>query len=435
MNLRKKSFLLGMVLVLVTGTLFAAGAAETKVAAVKEGPTTITYYTWDDASHRALIDAFNASQSEVFVDGKILASADYETKLTTLLSGRANIDCFMEKRQGDMFAQYANGYIEPLNSYFTKTGASTAAVDAYRSSVTIGDDIVCIPWRGGSYYTYFNKNVFKKAGIPTPDYYVARGEWDWEKFTEVSKAITAADPSLIGASIYFWGSQGFWMAGQAQDKVLTSDGKIDNISNVTRQLAMRKDLEDAGAMWSLIDMKVTKTHYSKQFYDGNVGMLIIGEWFPGQMTTGERDGLLRGFTKADYGITRMPCDNEVYSTVGLPTSNHITSYSKKKDASFAFIEWMGGPEGAKVAASFGVLPAISTDEVRTIIGKNLPDESSLNYFLEDRKNYTANFSKYSSRVEAMFDQMQEEFILGKINEAQFEKKFTEGLKEIVDTTF
>ena len=45
---------------------------------------------------------------------------------------------------------------------------------------------------------------------------------------------------------------------------------------------MRKRLEDTGAMWSLIDMKVTKTHYSKQFYDGKLGMLLLGEWFPGQ---------------------------------------------------------------------------------------------------------------------------------------------------------
>lgn len=435
MNLRKNIALFSMVLVFATGMLFANGTAEQKSVAEKAGPVTITYYAWDDASHRALVDAFNASQNEIFVDAKILPAADYETKLTTLLSGRANIDCFMEKRQTDMFAQYSNGYLEPLNSYFEKTGSSTAAVDAYKSSVTIGDDIVCIPWRGGSYYTYFNKKVFEKAGIPTPDYYAQRGEWTWDKFAEVSKAITDSGNGFIGSTIYFWGSNGFFLAGQAGDQILTSDGKIDNIGNVTRQLELRKNLEDVGAMWSLIDMKVTKTHYSKQFYSGKVGMLIIGEWFPGQMNTGDKDGLLNGFTKADYGITRMPCDEEVYSTVGLPTSNHITSYSKNKDAAFKFIEWMGGAEGAKIAASFGVLPAISTDEVRAIISKNLPDESSLDYFLEKRGNNTANFSKYGSRVESAFDQLQEEFILGKLTTSQFETKFNAALKEIVDTTF
>ncbi|MBG0767617.1 MAG: extracellular solute-binding protein [Spirochaetaceae bacterium] len=433
--MKTRRFLLVLMLVFITtGLVFAAGNAETASQKAEEGPVVISYYTWDDACHKALIDTFNATHSDIQVKAQILPAADYETKLTTLLSGRADIDAFMEKRQADMFGQYANGYLEPLDSYIAATGKPNAAVEAFKSSSVINGDIVVIPWRGGAYYTYYNEKVFEKAGIPTPDYYVERGEWTWEKFEEVSKAITAADPSLVGSTIYIWGGQGFFQAGQAGDDIVTPDGKIDSIENVVKQLEMRKRLEDLQAMWSLIDMKVTKLHYSKQFYDGNVGMLLIGEWFPGQMVVGRDDGLL-AFDFEDWGITRLPCDQEEYVTVGLPTGNCITSYSKKKDAAFEFINWMSGPEGAAIAASFGVLPAAPGEEARVEIAKNLPKGNSVDYFLEEKKNYTANFSPYGTRIETEFAKLQEDYLLGNMDINQFRTTFTKTLNDIIKTTY
>jgi multiple sugar transport system substrate-binding protein len=433
MNLRKL-LLVSAIGIASTGLLFANGAKETAAPAKAEGPVVISYYTWDDGAHKALIDTFNATHTDIQVNAQILASADYETKLTTLLSGRADIDAFMEKRQSDMFSQYANGYLEPLNSYIEATGSVNPAVEGFKSSVTVDGDVVQMPWRGGAYFTYYNKEVFRKAGVPTPDTFIEKGEWTWEKFEELSMAIHAADSELIGSSIYIWGGQGFFQAGQAGDAIVTPDGKIDNIENVVKQLEMRKRLEDAGAMWNLIDMKVTKTHYSKQFYDGKLGMLVIGEWFPGQMVKGAADKLI-AFDYEDWGITRMPNDGEVYTTVGLSTGNCVTSYSKKKQAAFEFINWMSGPEGAAVAASYGVLPAAPSAEAKAVIAANLPKGNSADYFLEARSNNTANFSPYATRVETEFAKLQEDYMLGNLTSDQFRKDFTAKLNEIIKTTF
>jgi multiple sugar transport system substrate-binding protein len=433
MNLRK-FLVVSAISIVSTGLLFANGAKEAAAPTKATGPVTITYYTWDDGAHKALIDGFNATHTDIQVNGQILASADYETKLTTLLSGRADIDCFMEKRQSDMFSQNSNGYLEPLNSYIKATGSDNPAVEGFKSSVTVDGDIVEIPWRGGAYFTYYNKAVFRKAGIPTPDTFVEKGEWTWAKFEEVSKAIHAADADLLGSTIYFWGSNGFFEAGQAGDAIVTADGKIDNIENVVKQLEMRKRLEADGAMWNLIDMKVTKTHYSKQFYDGKVGMMIIGEWFPGQMVKGNEDKLI-AFDYQDWGITRMPNDQEIYTTVGLSTGNCVTSYSKKKQAAFDFINWMSGPEGAAIAASYGVLPAAASDAAKAIIAKSLPEGNSADYFLEARNNNTANFSPYATRVETEFSKLQEDYLLGNLTSDQFRKAFTASLNDIIKTTY
>ena len=104
MKKTKKIVILCMIMLCSLNMIFANGGQELAKA---EGPVTITYYTWDDACHKALVDTFNKSQNEIFVDAKILAYADYEAKLTTLLSGQAEMDCFMEKRYRDVFTQFA----------------------------------------------------------------------------------------------------------------------------------------------------------------------------------------------------------------------------------------------------------------------------------------------------------------------------------------
>lgn len=431
---KEKLLMIAATAVLLTSQLFANGASESANNSTNDGPVRINYYAWNDASHQAMIDEYNKTHTDIQVDGHILAAADYETKLTTLLAGRADIDCFMEKRQTDIFNQYDNGYLEPLNSYIEASGGSQA-VENYKSTVTLDGDVVALPWRGGAYYTYYNKNVFEKAGIPTPDTYVENGTWTWEKFEEVSEAIHNADETLIGSSIYIWGANGLFMADQAGDKIIDKDGNIGNLDNVLKQLEMRKRLEDSGSMWQLIDMKISKTHYSKQFYDGNLGMLIIGEWFPGQMATGEKDGLLSGYTYEDFGITRLPSDKDDYRASGLSTANSITTYSKKKDASWDFINWMSGPEGAKIAATYGILPAVASEEAVSIISENLPKGTSAQYYLEPKVSQSSNFSMYGTRVETEFSNLQEEYLLEIITSAEFMEKFKSICNEIVKTTY
>lgn len=87
--MKTRRFFLVLILVFVTaGILFAAGDKEATSTKPEDGPVVISYYTWDDGSHKALIDTFNATHSHIQVDAQILPAADYETKLTTLLSGR-----------------------------------------------------------------------------------------------------------------------------------------------------------------------------------------------------------------------------------------------------------------------------------------------------------------------------------------------------------
>jgi multiple sugar transport system substrate-binding protein len=224
------------------------------------------------------------------------------------------------------------------------------------------------------------------------------------------------------------------MEVQRQKSIITIDGKLDYDNGIQRWLSIRKAMEENKSMWPLIDMKVTATHYSKQFYDGQVAMLLIGEWFPGQIQSGRDQGVLVGWGWNDWGVTRLPSDSNPYVTMGAPTFSHVTSYAKNKEAALKFIAWMGGPEGAKVAARSGVLPAMVDAGVRQVLAEAVPDPQSLDYFVEDKIAFPLTYNKYGSRVEGLINTIQEEYLLGRIPDNQFDGRLRSGLEEIIQTT-
>jgi multiple sugar transport system substrate-binding protein len=412
--------------------VFSGGTQEPSAAA--SGPTTIAFVMWQDPTYPNIVQAYNDSQSKVKVDMQLVTSADYETKLTTMLAGGVYMDAYMEKRQTDMFAQYANGYIEPLDSYIKKYNYDTSGLDSYKSAVTIDGKIVAIPFRGAKYYVYYNKKMFADAGMDTPDVYVKNGQWTWRKFMEVAERMASGDGQKWGALLYTWGHLQVMPAIQDHVDFITPDGKIDINDTVLQSFKMRKELEQKKAIMPYVDIVATKLHYSQAFFNGNLAMLPIGEWFPGMMLDAKQKGSLKGFTWNDWGVTRLPSDQPTYASLGAPTFNNMYSGSKNKDAAFDFIGWMGGPQGAVVVAKNGFLPAMITPDVVSALKSALPDEQSLKYFTEKTPVIPPYYTRYGSRVEqAIIDTMQK-YLVNDMTDEQVMGELRSKLQDIINTT-
>lgn len=418
-----------LALALVLAALPCALGAQQKAPA---GAEVIQFIAYDnDTALQTAVTTFNASQAKIFVDAHYLPTGEYETKLTTLLAAGTDMDVYVEKRQADVFSQNDNGFIEPLDSYFAKTKADRSMVDTYRDVVIINGKIVGIPYRGGEYFLYYNKKVFANAGIPTPDTYVKKGEWTWAKYAEVAKKLASGDGKVFGALQYVWGQNMVMSSLQQGKQLITRDGKVDIDDSTIAAIKQRKQLEDAKAIWTLVDLKITKTHYSTGFFAGNVGMLPIGEWFPNQIIAARDNGNLKAFAYTDWALTRLPCDTKNYVTIGVPTFTCVASVSKHKSAAFTFSQWLGGAEGAKVIASNGLYPAVITPEVKAIFAKVLPDAQSLGYYTENVRVLPFNFSKYGSMQEQAVIKVSEEYFTGKIDDAALPGRLRSALEGVI----
>jgi multiple sugar transport system substrate-binding protein len=432
--MNKKQIRVGVLLLafMVCGALaFAAGQGEGKQAAAA-GPTTVVFYLWDDPAYSPIIEAFNSSQSELYVDARFIPTNEYEAKISTLLAGGAEMDGYMQKRSTDIFTHYANGYIAPLSDLCAKTGFDLGAVSGYRSAVSIGGQIVAIPFRGASYFTYYNKKIFEKAGVPTPETYVKRNQWTWKKFIEVARQVKARVPEVYGGFLYTWGSNNVIPALQNGVQLIDADGNVDINQSVINSYKYRRELERDQLIMPLTETKITKTHYSKPFYAGEVAMLIIGEWFPGFMIKGRDENLLEGYTWNDWSLTRIPCDEPEYRTFGNPTFSHVHANSKKKEAMFKFISWMGGPEGAKIVASSGLLPAYTTEEVKAEFASILPDQNAINYFTEPRTVNTQFYNKYGSKVESELAAIMEEYLANPMSDSELRRTIEQRLRKVAE---
>ncbi len=398
-------------------------------------PVEVNYYMWQDPTFQPIVDAFNNSQKEVFVKTTVMPSSDYETKILTMLAGGADIDCYMQKRQTDMFQQAKNGFIEPLDKYIKTTKYDLKSIKAYTSQITVSGKVLAIPYRGAGYYTYYNKKLFAKAGIPTPTEYVKKGEWTWDKFQEVSKKLSTGDGRIYGSLLYTWPQLSVVPAIQKNVMFIDAKGKLNlDEKALAYSVKMRRDLEKSKSILSMAELKATKTHYSKPFYDGNTAMLLIGEWFPGMMISGRDDKLLKDYTWNDWAITRLPSDSPKYVTMGACTFNHIYSRSKKKDAAFKFLAWMGSSEGAKVVAKNGFLPPVVDEGVKAELAKVVPDAESLNYFIEPAPRMAQWYTIYGSRVEATLGTVLEKYLSSNMTEKEFITELKAQLQQVIKTT-
>lgn len=427
----KKRFVIFLVLIIIASLLFS-GWSFFKKKSKKSGPTKVIFYLWDDPAYAPIIDAFNNSQNEVFVDAKFISTNEYEAKISVLLAAGTEMDGYMQKRATDIFAHYDNGYMAPLDDLVKKERFNLSAIEGYKDAITIDGKTVAIPFRGASYFTYYNKKLFEKAGVPTPDTYVKKGEWTWKKFIEVSKQIHDKLPDIYGGYLHTWGSNNVMPALQNGIQFVDKNGNVDINDSLINCYKYRYELEKSGAIMPLTETKVTKTHYSKPFWAGKSAMLIIGEWFPGFMKKGRDENLLEGYTWDDWSLTRMPCDEKDYRTFGNPTFSHVSANSKNKEAMFKFIAWMGGPEGAKIVASNGLLPAYITNDVKNEFKNILPDASALKYFTEARTVKTQFYNKYGSKVEGELASIMEEYLAKPVSDSQLKTLIQDKLKKVAE---
>ena len=283
--------------------LFANGDSDAPAA---DGKETVDFYVWSDGNdeYSRFFDTYNEQDLNVKINPKYIVPADYGSKLTTLLAGGIKMDAYMQKSQTDMFPQYYNGYIEPLDELIASHGYDYNQVAAWDASISIDGEVVALPHRGGKYYTYYNVKPFEEKGIPTPTELVEKGEWTWDKFVEISQQLSENDEKTYGSCLYTWGSCQVYPAAQEGMNFINSDGSLDINESLVKSFQIRKELEDGLDMPRLVDLKVTKTHYSQVFYTGMAPMLIIGEWFPGTVQNGFSKGLIKDYTLDDFRVTR-----------------------------------------------------------------------------------------------------------------------------------
>jgi multiple sugar transport system substrate-binding protein len=309
----------------------ATEAVATEAATAASGSVTeVTFWAdWSGDRQPAveqMVSDFNASHPNIHVTYVVVE--DPVTKfLTASTSGQAP-DVMIWDRNGT--ALYApKGVLEPLDAYMAKDGvtADTFYAEALRE-MTYDGKVYGLPMTVDSRALFYNKTLFKEAGITNPP-------TNWDELEADAVKLTKWDGDKLKVSGFSLSDAGLFSMYlmQAGGKLLTDDGTKTafnsdqglSVLNYWNKLINQDKVYQIGFESGLGEG-------TDAFVTGQVAMMYSGPW---ALSTYEKYG-----DKLDFGIVAAPAgpNGDTGSVMG-GFGMIIPSASKNKEAAWEFIKW------------------------------------------------------------------------------------------------
>jgi multiple sugar transport system substrate-binding protein len=343
-----KRLMLLMSLVLLSGALVFAGGSSESETTDGTGPVQdvhLSFTVWSGfEGHLSMLNeiaaAYRAEHPNVSVSFSIIPFAEYVSKVTIQLAGSnppgagwlvetsapAYVDAGVLVDLRDAVGQY------DFNDF------SEAALGLW----TRGDAVYGVPFSTSPFIMIYNKSLFNQAGVPDPDELAAAGDWTWERFAEVSKAIKDATG--------VWGFQ--TVDGQGYDvrvwhnllPMVRSYGADAWDQDGNCRIAEPGAVKAVQLFHDMVyrDKSVVPPGNESDFYAGNAAMTV------GQIS---RVGKLED-ARFEWGIAPLPGGPEGSSPVIGQAAVVAFAASKNRDAAADFAAFMTSKENVKKMAEY-----------------------------------------------------------------------------------
>jgi len=264
------AILVGVPAVLIVGGMFLSSPRG-------EG-LVISFWGTDEeiANYCAMVDAFNEEHPEIVVHLEHIPR-NYEMKVLAEMAGGVAPDVLVF--QDEPFPEFAKRHVfEPLDAYMERDGFDTSeffdiASESFRyEGVQYG-----IPKDGGVVVLFYNKRLFRRAGLECPD-----ENWTWDDFLTAAVELTQDldDDGMVdqvGTEVSTWWV--YWL------NWIWSNGGAWFNEDRTRCIVDSPEALEAITFYS--DLR-TKHHVAPEpgqlegvgnaFEAGRVAMMINGPW-------------------------------------------------------------------------------------------------------------------------------------------------------------
>lgn len=316
------------------------------------GKTTIRFSTWDNAEtlqfQEEMVEKYNNSQDKVHVEIEGYGS-NYDTKITAGIGSKDAPDVMYMWN----YPKYGDA-LENLDPYISKQG------DDYKNDFyealwiynQVGGKTLGIPVGYTTHVVYYNKSLFKEAGLSFPE-----GEWSFDELREAAKKISDPSKKIYGLGLPIkpdpYDFEMFaWSNGGA---FADNEGKYDPIiasKETTEPFQLFQDMIKEGSAISGDSMG------EDAFKMGTVAMFINGAWSLQSLKDSD----------IDYGVALLPNFSDKKS-VSIVSSSGIamSKDSKNKEAAWDFIKFWTNAEMniARLNYELPVLKSVAESEKLT----------------------------------------------------------------------
>lgn len=291
--------------------------------------------------YESLVASFQKANPDA--DVKLVPLADKDdhlAKLTTSFTAGNPPDVFLLN-----FREYAQfvetGAIDEIEPRLGDLGISLGdyydpPIDAF----TYNGKLQCMPQNISSLAVYYNKELFKKAGLDAP-----QEGWSWEDFRQTAIELTSGDvrgvgiePTIIRLAPFAWSNGGEIVDDPEQPTRFTLEdpgtkealeffvrlAREDQVIPTEKEITAAEDLES-------------------MFAAGKLGMLL----------TSRRDTPeFREVTELKWDVAALPVAEE-QANILHSDAYCVATGSTEPDVAFAFVKYATGERGETIAALGG----------------------------------------------------------------------------------
>ncbi len=298
-----KKFGLSMVVAATLGlAACSSGGGETPATSSTSGggntapaDVTITMSGWSldtTPEFQLLADTFHEQNPNVTVELKEYDAGEYDTQMTADLAAGAAPDLYILKNLKNFVTYQAGGQLEDVSDIVSEVGSGNEAVDFYK----VDGKTYAVPYRQDSWFTYYNKDLFDKAGMDYPD-----GTWTWDDYdAAATKLDEALGDGVDGSYEHGWQStlQGFALAQTPGADLLSGDYSYLK-PYYDRVIA----LQDSGAQTDYSTVTTNKLTYQGQFGTQKAALMNMGSWYVATLIAQQASGDADQFA---WGIAPVP---------------------------------------------------------------------------------------------------------------------------------
>ncbi|MGN6199369.1 ABC transporter substrate-binding protein [Humibacter sp.] len=315
--------------------------------------TTLRISVWNYAQtpeFKALFDAFEKANPNITIQPVDILAANYEDKVTTMLAGGDTTDIITVKNLTDY-----SGYAQKKQFIDVSDIAKSLPADKIPalSNYKYDGKTYAIPYRQDFNVLYYNKAMFKKAGLSDPT------NLTWDEFASDAKKLTTGDGAskVYGAYIHTWNSmvQGIAAAQTGHNLNTPSYSWMKDQYNLTL------GMQSAGTTMNWATANSQQVQYKDVFEKQQAAMVPMGTWLIAPLLADKKAGT----TNVDWGIAPLPQlkANGKITTDGGPTGFGINKNSKNVAAAKKFLQFAVSPAGAKAVVSVGIVPAYHSPDI------------------------------------------------------------------------
>ncbi|WP_332696000.1 ABC transporter substrate-binding protein [Halalkalibacter lacteus] len=384
----------------------------------------------ENKAYEELVSDFEAAHPNIVINMKSIQYDDYEVRLRTELAAGTPPDIM--SIDSPNAAIYANtGALLSLDQYMKKEGNIDDFPDATLKGLSFQGEIFLALVVESSIALFYNKHLFKEAGIPFPSEDPTE-PMTWDEVREIAKKINNPDKGVIGID----SAQGFgvgeapayfkipilWQFGASilSPDGTTASGYLDS-KEAIEALQFYQDLYHKDKV-AAVELPLDP------FESGELAMTVLGSWTLAQLETNYPDFKLG----EDFGVAPLPKGkDQVVPNGGWALG--ISSKSKYPDEAWEFIKYITSYEGMKKYVKItGDIPA------RYSVARDLPElnEYPKNIFVQQSQTYSKNrpvtpaYPVVSEVIKTLFEEVG---IGGKdveVSAKEAVEKINKALKEI-----